>query len=364
MIASGSDSQADFYRGQAVRLHEFLTTRGHLRGVDARLARFLIDNRLSHGADLSVSGYRGLAVSRIDTAPEPFRKGIELVRQAMIDERSYRMRTGERIVSERRIYDVTNQLVGWAIWMDAEGSVSWQQLTPTAFRKRVRELGIPPGGCSIPSHLGVLQAVLRELFARRLIFFNPLSGFRLPYPKDVLQRPLDDGAIGEWLRLFADDETDPVLRLGGLLVTLHGMSQAELRVLKLRDFDRRRRTLRLVGRGLTLELDPLSFDAIACYLRVRPKATRNEHLLVSARSRMTLGAVSSGFLDRRFHGIGLQTRAVKQHLIRQLATEDGALVAARYFGTRIEQVRAHLCQQTTLNRESKQEDTDCIQENL
>jgi len=364
LVAGQPDSRAAFCIAEAERLHLHLATQGPLRGLDARLARFLVQARLTGNVNLSVSGFRGLAVAVIAAAPEALRPELALMHEALLSERDYRRRTGEHAPSERSIYRVVADLDGWARWMAGQHLTSWQQLTPERFRQRMTELGVVGNNGVVRGHIGLLRQFLRELKARRRIFSNPLAGLRAPREPDVRQRPLEDGEFAEWIRRFSDADADPVLRLAGLLAVLHGLSQSEICALQLRDLDRRQRTLRLVRRGLTIQLDPLTLDAVAAYLAVRPDPTGNRHLLVTTHTRLGLAPASCGFIDARFTAAGLKTRPVRQHLIRQLVAEDGSLVAARYFGLSVDQVSRHTCHQAVLIHESHQSVTDCIQDSL
>ena len=364
LVANEPGSRAAFCTDEAQRLNLHLATQGPLRGLDARLARFLVEARLAGGVDLSVSGFRGRAVAIIAAAPEALRPELALMHEALLGERDYRRRTGEHAPSERSIHRVVAELAGWAGWMAGQGLTSWQQLTPDRFRQRMADLGVVGDNGVVRGHLGLLRQLLRELKARRRIFSNPLAGLRAPRAPDVRQRPLEDGELAEWIRRFSDVGTDPVLRLAGLLAVLHGLSQSELCAVQLRDLDRRQRTLRLVRRGLTIQLDPLTLDAVAAYLAVRPEPTGNRHLFVTTHTRLGLTPASSGFIDARFRSVGLQTRALRQHLIRELVAEDGSLIAARYFGMSVEQVSRHMCHQAVVIRESHQAVTDCIQDSL
>ena len=140
---------------------------------------------------------------------------------------------------------------------------------------------------------------LRSLFAtlksRRLIFADPT---RRVHPGRFPRRPVL-GLDPATRRALLDQLTRADHRLMLLLAGVHALSRADITGLRLDDVDLRDDAGTLTTRGTRRNLDEPTRTALACWLQERRRrwpATANPHLLISTRSALGLGPVSTGYL--------------------------------------------------------------------
>jgi integrase len=160
---------------------------------------------------------------------------------------------------------------------------------------------------------------------------------------------------------MADQSVDACGRAIAALVVLHGLSPKEVGDLRVRDYGRRKRVLRVARRSLVLDLDPVTAEAIDAYVRARPVSALNSFLFVSHRTRLGDEPVSNGFVRARLRPLGIDSRATRQRLMRMLAVDDGTVIAARYFRTDARVVDSHNTHQVALFRKSSRAVTESVQ---
>jgi len=144
-----------------------------------------------------------------------------------------------------------------------------------------------------------LRSLFATLKARRLIFADPT---RRVHPGRFPRRPVL-GLDPATRRTLLDQLTRADHRLVLLLAGVHALSRADITGLRLDDVDLPAGTVDGAGtltvRGARRSLDQPTRTALASWLderRRRWPATANPHLLISNRSALGLGPVSTGYL--------------------------------------------------------------------
>lgn len=358
---SSADGPKRFCLEVATSIHAELISRGVMRGLDARLREFLVDARLAREVNLSTSPHVGRTRVVLDTIPDVFRADVLRHHETLLDEERYRRSVGERARSDRSHYHIVRRFAEWAHWMHGRGLVSWQQLTPDVVRQRLAELAFAGRPRALRTKLVELRDFLEDLVTQRRVFTNPLRSLRGEPQRSMTARGVHAARIKAWLDALTTATTDAAARVVGLLVLLHGLSVIEIRSLHARDYDGRHGTLRVRRRRLTIELDPITRDAVRSYLATR-HVTRNPHLLVTTKTRTSRRAANAGFVQLRLRSLGMRSRDVRHHLIQLLATEHGTVIAAQYFRMSVEQISRHLHHQSVLFRQQNQVHTETIQD--
>ncbi len=335
------------------RLAAQLARRGRLAGLDARLRELIIDRRGAPDAGLAVSPFRGMAERALDGVPVGFVDDLRLYHRVLLDEADYRRANREHVRSPRTHHHIVRRLAAWAHWMHQQGFVSWQQLTAERFRQRLLQLGRTAKPGVVDGMLLELRAFFRELVSHRRLFRDPLTRVARPRTPDLMSRPVHVESLRRWFAVLTDDSTPAVRRLVGLLVVLHGLTPIEIAALTRRDVDLRRRSLRLRRRRIVIDLDPITTAAVLAYLAARP-ACSNAHLLVTTRSKLAGTAASNSFVSLHLRALEIPSRATRQHLIRTFATEQGRLLAAKYFRISTRQIGRHMLHQEVLFAVSNQ----------
>lgn len=361
LAANADASQSEFCGALGRRLEAHLQTRGRLRAIDLRFAEFLRDKNLARGMQLSADGNVGRTIFLANSAPEAIRADIRFWCEILFDEVAYRKRTGEPSTSPLKIFHRVRTVAQWGQWLDERG-LTWQQLTPERFRSRLETLRRYRSPGVVKAHLHELNAFMDTLKAHRKLFSNPLRRMRYPRTPGLIDRPFRDGDLTRCLRRLNSPDECPTTRVIGLLAVLHGLRPTEIAALKKAEVDMSRRTLRLVGRGLCLELDPVTLDALSAYVATRPSG-RNRHLIVTSKTRLSLRAASSGFVGSHLAELGIRARQARQRFIQQMVISESSLVVSRLFRLSPTSVSKHMSHQTILFREQLQEVTDFVQDN-
>jgi hypothetical protein len=137
---------------------------------------------------------------------------------------------------------------------------------------------VPASGPERALMIRSLRSIFAVLKARKLVFANPTSRFRVGRLPRRVPLPVDPGLIGRALH-----SPDPARAALTALVVFHGLRSGQLRSLQLTDV--RDRRLYLHDRVVLLA-DPVT-DRLAAYLdyrRARWPAATNPHLFINLRS--------------------------------------------------------------------------------
>jgi hypothetical protein len=181
------------------------------------------------------------------------------------------------------------------------------------------------------SHRTHTAVALRSLFStlktRRLIFANPARRTR---PGKFPRRPILGLTDATRAGLLADlDRADH--RLVVLLAAVHALSRSDIATLRLDHINPRERTITV--RGKPRPLDTLTHDHLLAWLhqrRQRWPATANTHLLLTSRSALGVGPVSTGY----FRGLPLAVSQLRADRLLTQARDTGgdALTLIHLFG--------------------------------
>lgn len=353
LLTEPAASEREWLKATAQRLAHHLANHGRLLGLDARLREFIVDVHKSTELQLRTDPMRGMTERVLTGAPEAFVADLRFYHRLMLEEAQYRKANREFVRSPRTHYGIVRRLARWAHWMTTNGLSAWQQLTPEHFRRHLIELGVIAKPTVVADALYELRRFFIELVSHRRMFQNPLTRAAVAPPQALESRAVPIEALQGWLAVLNNEQTSAIQRLVGLLVAFHGLTPKELRGLWVRDADLRRRALRLRSRRLTIDLDPLTFDALKAYVAARPAAA-NRHLFVTSKTRLSLTAASSGFIMQHLCALGIRSRSTRQHLIRAFASQQGTLVAAQYFRVSTNQISKHMLHQEILFSKSKQ----------
>jgi site-specific recombinase XerC len=334
--ASDATNTATFSDTFVETVRAKLRNRRRASNVDKDLLRFLTRRRLVGRFDWDGLRVVGRMEALLAELPDQLRADLNLYRSHLDDERRYRKSTGERCrLLRTQTYVVTYGLVPFARFLAAEGHTSWQELTPDRMRTAFHRLG------GDPRHLANALAPLKRFFSflasGRRMFRNPLRAMQATSTTAPLYWPLPDLAF--LLKTVADAQADPILRVVAALVGFHGLRSADVGALRVVDFKRRARELVLRRRRRSIALDPLTFEALVAYLRVRRPAKSNPHLVVSLYSQKSGAAVQLGPYLKR---LGLSGLGARQALLHQALERESPIIAATLFDLSIGQINRHL----------------------
>ena len=321
---------------------EVLEGKRHV-GQGRALMHFLEDSKLLSREDWTDVSAVGQTRTLIAKAPAPLRLDLERYHAHLEDERRYRAQTHESPRQRASERDLFAQLTCCARWLDTNGLTSWQELTPDRLRAVVRERNprMPPR--LVGGYVWTLRRFLEHLREERRIFKNPLAMMRSPPIANLNQKFAKEAERQRVVELLANSKTAPAARAVGALVVLHGLRGQELARLQRGDYQPRTRQLRLRLRGLILEVDPVTHDAMEAYLSVRPHARRNPAFFVTRRSQKTGQPATNGFFGGHLKRLGINHGyAFRKTLIRDVVRSENPLVAAKLFGLSREQIERYL----------------------
>lgn len=188
-----------------------------------------------------------------------------------------------------------------------------------------------------PAALHQQTYVLRRFFAwaksNRLIVINPTQQLQLgPMPamtSAIMDLPAQRVLFDRW----TSNSTPAEERVTGLLSLLHAASNIEIRSIKHADINHAPGTIRFVGRSLSVQLDPWSWEAVlACQKECADTNNPNPHLITSRVTRCRDTPVSSSYLSRLMSRAGTTPARCRQTRISQLVNDLDPTLAATVLG--------------------------------
>jgi hypothetical protein len=308
---------------------------GRSAGALARtLEEFLVGEHLAFGLDQEARLASGRRQRRVDAVPMPLREAVQGFAAHLVAAQERARRAGTRPRADVTIEQTLSLVRDLARFVvSARAKQGWAAVDVADVEAFLGERRSNRQRCIQAS-----RQFFRWARKNRLGLVDPTRDLPGARRRGFTGQTL---SLDEQRRLFRRWTSEPGVHphegLVGILALLHAASSADLRELRVTDFDEVRCTLVLGHRGLPVPLDPVSVSMLqGCLLHRASLGTLNPHLIVTATTKTRSTPASTAYLCHVLDPAGVSPKRLRATRIVDLVMTLDPKVAGEALGMRSE----------------------------
>lgn len=280
---------------------------GRSAGALARtLEEFFVTERLAFGLDQDARLALGRRQRRVNATPEPLRPPVAAFADYLVRSRERARRSGTHPRADSTIEQALGIVRDLALFTAAERSKSdWSTVEVADI-----DAFLNSQPASRRRRLQASRQFFRWARKNKVVLVDPTKDLPGMPRRGFTGATL---SLADQRRLFrrwsSGSEAHPHEALVGVLALLHAAASAELRHLRVEDFDETGHALRLGDRRYPVPLDPVTMTVLRRCLDQRASLnTRNPHVIVTTQTKTRSTPASTAYLSYVLDPAGISTK--------------------------------------------------------
>ncbi len=308
---------------------------GRSAGALARtLEEFFVTERLAFGLDQEARLALGRRQRRVNATPEPLRPAVAAFADHLVRSRERARRAGTHPRADNTIEQTLGIVRDLGSFLAAErAKQDWSTVEVADIEAFLRDRP-----ANRRRRLQSSRQFFRWARKNKIVLVAPtcdLPGLpRRGFTGATLSLAQQRSLFRRWT---CGPDTHPHEALVGVMALVHAAGSAELRHLRVEDFDQARQTLRLGRRRLPVPLDPVTTTVLRRCLDQRTSlGTRNPHVIVTTQTKTRSTPASTAYLSHVLDACGVPPKLLRSTRIVDLVVSLDPKVVSEVLGMKAE----------------------------
>lgn len=322
---------------------------GRSAGALARtLEEFFVAERLAFGLNQDARLALGRRQRRVDATPELLRAAVAAFADHLVGSRERARRAGTHPRADSTIEQALAIVRDLACFVTAERAKhDWATVDVADVEAFLRERP-----ANRRRRLQSSRQFFRWARKNKIVLVDPTRDLPAMPRRGFTGATL---SLAEQRRLFrrwtSDLDVHPHEALVGVLALLHAAASAELRHLRVEDFDQAHHTLRLGSRSRPVPLDPVTMTVLRRCLDQRASlSTRNPHVIVTTQTKTRSTPASTAYLCHVLDPADVAPKRLRATRIVDLVISLDPKIVSEALGMRAEGLVAYLADHVDAGR--------------
>ncbi len=321
------------------------------------LEEFFVTEHLAFGLGHDAHLARGRRQRRVDAVPEPLRAAVASFADHLVRSRERARRAGTRPRADSTIEQSLAIVRDLGCFVAGERAKhDWSTVDMTDIEVFL---------CLQPANRRRRLQSSRQFFRwarqNKLVLVDPTRALSTTSRRGFIGQTLSLGEQRDVFRRWTlESDAHPHEALVGVMALLHAASSAELRQLRVDDFDRTQCTIRLGRRPHPVPLDPATAAVLnRCLVQRASLNTRNPHVIVTTQTKTRNTPASTAYLAHVLDAVNVSPKRLRATRLVDLVITLDPKVISEALGMRAEGLVNYLADHVDEGRLSNENSRTC-----